>query len=61
VAGQKLPDLHAQVLYARVIPTLVDASKVCQMIVVGSRGPGELLPYFLDSVGLCSSTTLVAL
>ena len=38
LAGEKLPDIHAQRQYAGVVPTLVDASKDAQMVVVGRSG-----------------------
>jgi nucleotide-binding universal stress UspA family protein len=38
LAGEKLPDIHAQRQYAGVVPTLVDASNDAQMVVVGRSG-----------------------
>jgi nucleotide-binding universal stress UspA family protein len=36
LAGEKRPDIHTQRVYAGVVPTLVEASKDAQMVVVGS-------------------------
>jgi nucleotide-binding universal stress UspA family protein len=38
LAGEKLPDIHAQRQYAGVVPTLVDASNHAQMVVLGRSG-----------------------
>jgi nucleotide-binding universal stress UspA family protein len=50
VPGEKPRDIHTEVRYASVVPTLVDASKDAQMIVVGRSGLGAWGPHVLGSV-----------
>jgi nucleotide-binding universal stress UspA family protein len=46
----KPPDVHAEVAYAHVVSTLIDASLHAHMIVVGSRGRDAILGHMLGSV-----------
>ena len=48
--GHAVPDVHTEVRYARVIPTLLEASRAARMVVVGRRGPGSSPPDGLGSV-----------
>ena len=50
LAGEKPPNVYAQVVYAGVVPTLVDASRDAQMIVVGNRGFDTFGRHLLGSV-----------
>ena len=50
LAGEKPPNVHAQVAYGGVVPMLVDASKDAQMIVVGNRGFDAFGRHLLGSV-----------
>jgi nucleotide-binding universal stress UspA family protein len=50
VAGEKPREIHTEVRYASVVPTLVDASNDAQMIVVGRSGLGAWGPDVLGSV-----------
>ena len=50
VPGEKPADIHAEMRYASVVPTLVDASNDAQMIVVGRSGRGGWGPNILGSV-----------
>ncbi|MGA9359204.1 MAG: universal stress protein [Mycobacterium sp.] len=49
------PEVHIEMLYASVVPTLIKASKEARMIVVGSQGIGALRRLLLGSV----STALI--
>jgi nucleotide-binding universal stress UspA family protein len=51
LAGEHPPDVHAEMAYAAVVPTLVEASKGAHMIVVGSRGADAFRRGPLGSVG----------
>jgi nucleotide-binding universal stress UspA family protein len=44
------PRAHTEIAYARVIPTLIDASKDAHMIVTGSRGVDAFSEYRIGSV-----------
>jgi nucleotide-binding universal stress UspA family protein len=44
------PEIHAEVVYSSVVPTLIDASKGAWMIVTGSQGQGALGRLLLGSV-----------
>ena len=48
--GEAPPNVHAELRYAGVVATLVDASRDAQMIVVGSRGPDTFGRHMLGSV-----------
>lgn len=48
--GEKPTDIHAEIRYAGVVPTLVDASNDAQMIVVGRGGLGSWRQDILGSV-----------
>jgi nucleotide-binding universal stress UspA family protein len=50
VPGERPRDIHGEMRYASVVPTLVDASKDAQMIVVGRSGRGGWGPDVLGSV-----------
>lgn len=40
--GESPPEMHAEVLYSHIVPTLIDASKQARMVVTGSRGIGAI-------------------
>jgi len=44
------PEIHTEMVYSSVVPTLIDASKGAWMIVAGSRGLGALGRLLLGSV-----------
>ncbi len=44
------PEIHTEMVYSSVVPTLIDASKGAWMIVAGSRGLGALSRLLLGSV-----------
>ena len=48
--GDKPPSVQAQVLYAHVVPTFIEASRDADMIVVGSRGQDLFGRHSLGSV-----------
>jgi len=48
--GSASPEIHTEMLYSSVVPTLVDASKDASMIVAGSQGLGALGRLLLGSV-----------
>ncbi len=48
--GESPPEVQADVQYADVVPTLVDASKQARMVVVGSRGMGAVGRLLMGSV-----------
>jgi nucleotide-binding universal stress UspA family protein len=48
--GSEPPEVHTEVVYSRVVPTLIDASKEAWMIVTGSEGMGALGRLLLGSV-----------
>ena len=48
--GSESPEIHTEMLYSSVVPTLVDASKDASMIVAGSQGLGALGRLLLGSV-----------
>ena len=48
--GDKPPSVQAQVLYAHVVPTFIEASRDAYMIVVGSRGQDLFGRHSLGSV-----------
>lgn len=50
VAGNKPPNVSAVMVYAGVVPTLLEESRDAQMIVVGSRGPDAFGRHVLGSV-----------
>lgn len=50
VQGGAHPKLRTEVYFAATVPALVDLSKEAQMIVVGSRGQGEISRVLLGSV-----------
>lgn len=50
LTGAEQPDLRTRVVYSAIVPTLVDASKTAQMVVVGSRGMGAVGRTILGSV-----------
>jgi nucleotide-binding universal stress UspA family protein len=53
--GSEPPEVRTEMVYANVVPTLIDASKDARMIVVGSQGMGALGRMLLGSV----STALI--
>jgi nucleotide-binding universal stress UspA family protein len=48
--GESPPEVHAEVLYSHVVPTLIDASKQARMVVAGSRGMGAVGRLLMGSV-----------
>jgi nucleotide-binding universal stress UspA family protein len=50
LSGSDSPELHTEMVYSSVVPTLIDASKDASMIVAGSQGLGALGRLLLGSV-----------
>lgn len=48
--GESPPEVYDEVLFSRVVPTLIDASKQARMVVVGSRGMGAVGHLLMGSV-----------
>jgi nucleotide-binding universal stress UspA family protein len=48
--GSESPEIHTEIVYSSVVPTLIDASKDASMIVAGSQGLGALGRLLLGSV-----------
>lgn len=48
--GEAPPEVHAEVLYSHVVPTLIDASEQARMVVAGSRGMGAVGRLLMGSV-----------
>ncbi len=48
--GEAPPEVHAEVLYSHVAPTLIDASKQARMVVAGNRGMGAVGRLLMGSV-----------
>src|SRR5882757_8727361 len=42
LGGSEPPEVRTEMVYADVVPTLIDASKDARMVVVGSQGMGAL-------------------